>query len=101
MSQIDMSMLISAQTRADALAQDHAQHLKEGCRARILAAADPQAQTNLAAAMAADKLNTDEKAAYELFLEWIHDMRAVCKTQAAHPRWPVLPAQAADLVGRF
>lgn len=109
MNNIDMSMLITAQMRAQSAELAELEQLKLVCRNRIFAVADQLAQTNLAAAAGAGKLDEEERAAYGAFLGWIEDMRAVCQMDTAPARlaqndttlWPVLPEAAAALAGQF
>ncbi|UWR28333.1 hypothetical protein K3757_18925 (plasmid) [Sulfitobacter sp. S223] len=109
MSNIDMSMLSTAQARADAARQTREEQLKALCCARIIAVADRFAQANMTAAAAVGKLDSEEMAAYGAFLDWVEAMRAACRPAAGPVGsdcddadfWPSLPAVAAEFIRRF
>ncbi len=109
MSNIDMSRLVPADTRATTAAELRAQTLKTACSARILEVADQIAQTNLAAALAAGRMSKNDAESYRQLLDWIAAMRRACRMQieadAPHGAdtyaWPDLPASVADIADRF
>ncbi len=96
-SNIDLSQLITAKTRAARNAQEILSNRKTECRARIFEVCDEIAQMNMASAAAAGLLNKAQMRNYRAGLIWIADMRAASATGL----WPEIPAGVADLAAQF
>ncbi len=81
----------------------------EECRRRIYAIASQAAQTNMAAARAADLLTKDENSAFAAGLGWITMMRNACaalieakdETFADDAQWPNCPPAVVALAAKF
>jgi hypothetical protein len=109
MTNIDMSRLISRETRRATAAELHAQRVKEECRTRIFEIADQISQTNLATACSAGRMTEEDIGSYNELLDWIGAMREACRSMAHAPgpngadsgAWPVPPASAASIARRF
>ena len=109
MSNIDLSRIITAETRAAEAVALRAEACKAECRARIFAVADATAQMNLAAAAAAGGLDADQMLAYRSGLDWIAAMRVACQTLIADgaadasddATWPAIPDGVTALADQF
>lgn len=105
---LDLSQLITAEAKADALRTTRAEAARAECARRIVALAPPSTQINLAAAAAGGLLSKEEAAAYRAALVWIGAMRgtwaglAEAGLDPADPRhWPAPPEGLAALVQRY
>lgn len=109
MSNVDLSRIISAETRAAQALAARAEICKAECRTRIFAVVDATAQMNLAAAAAAGGLDADQMLAYRDGLDWIAAMRAACQTLIADAgadagddaAWPAIPDGVSALADQF
>jgi hypothetical protein len=97
MSNIDLSRMITADTKADQAAAERLATRKAECRARILAVVDMTAQLNLAAAAGAGALDAEQMSLYRAGVEWIRQMRAAC---VAGP-WPPVPPGVSELAAQY
>lgn len=105
---LDLSQLITAKAKAEALQAARQASARAECARRIAALAPPSTQINLAAAAAGGLLTEDEAAAHRAALVWIAAMRATWPRLAeagldpADPRhWPAPPDGLAALVLRY
>lgn len=97
MRNVDLSQMVTAETKQLARAHACQAARKADCRRRIFAVMDEAAQMNLAAAAAAGTLEEEQMAIYRAGLAWIHAMRAAC----ADGNWPEPPAEVVALASRF
>jgi hypothetical protein len=109
MSNVDLSKLITADSKQAAHQAQRTALVKAECRRRIFAAASDAAQTNLTAASSADLLDDQQKVAWVAALGWVSAMRAACipliadldADHTADSAWPDLPDGVAELIEQF
>lgn len=126
MTNLDLSRLVTAETKAAAAREAHRRAAKRECRRRILSVADEATQMNLATALLvrhaaalrggaetdcahASGLGQADVSTVLAMRRWISEMRAACATVAADPLqppeddalWPAPPANLAALAARF
>jgi microcystin-dependent protein len=109
MSNINLSLLITAEAKITAAMAARVEAARAECRRRILAVAAEHTQMNMTGAAAAGLFTAEQQAAYAQAVGWIAAMRGAWPLIAADPEadiaddaeWPACPAEVVALAAAF